>query len=119
MLLPLIITPTGRVCESNDLVGSSTRCVILPCLGRNLCRLHAVAMERCVLQDCHPRPQWTHIRRSVFTGGRCDLYDVFVFVLTGYPHRAGAGEGAGAEQGMGRGADASSGKDVSIDLLIQ
>ena len=65
----LIITSTGRVCESDHLVGSSTRCVILPCLGRNIRRLHAVALERRVLQDCHPRPQWTHIRCSVFTGG--------------------------------------------------
>ena len=61
--------PTGRICESDDLVGSSARCVVFPRLGRNLRRLYTTALERRVLQDRHPGSQWMDIRRSVFTGG--------------------------------------------------
>ena len=61
---------TGRICESDDLVISSTRCVVLPCLGRNIRHLHTTALERRVLQNRHPGSPWTDIQRSVFTGGR-------------------------------------------------
>jgi tellurite resistance protein TehA-like permease len=63
----LHIYSPGRVCESDDRVGSSTRCEVLPRLGRAICCPDAAALDRRVLQDGCAGPQWTDIRCSVFT----------------------------------------------------
>lgn len=61
-------SPTGSVCESNDRVVTDARFVVLPRLGRHLRRPDATAVDRRVLQDGRPGPQWTDIQRPVFTG---------------------------------------------------
>jgi tellurite resistance protein TehA-like permease len=90
---------TGRICEPDNRVGASARFVILPRLGRNLCRIDVGSLDRRLLTDGCTRTQWTDIRRSVLpttttTGG-----------AGGFP-----GAGAGAGRGSGGGGGGGAGK---------